>query len=204
MTKKKELSFCPNCEREVDLVNKKVEIPIGSEVFSTKMLVCYKCGSYELTPEVRKKMDEWGRKLTKNIIEPQPLFSEAVHQFAEEMAAHYGLKRVPFFRALTAFYLNRIVNRKDFEELKKFCDSNIAKELLNKGGQSKVSIPIRYLLFKKLQIFSKVWKIPPSKAIEESVLFGLVILSSKKGNFKKLKSIVDSLQQFIFEIAQAA
>lgn len=202
MIKKK--GFCPNCEREVDLVHKKVEIPIGTEVFCTKMLVCCKCGSYEITPEVRKKMDEWGRKLTKNIIEPQPLFSEAVHQFAEEMAAHYGLKRVPFYRALTAFYLNRIVNREDFTELKRFCENSSALEFLNKGERSKVSIPIRFLLFRKLQIFGQVWNVTPAKAIEEAVLFGLVVLSSKEENFKKLKAIAQNLQQFIQEVAQAA
>lgn len=95
---------CPYCEKDTQVVEKRVSIPMGVEAFVTKTLVCKKCRRYALTPEVRREMDNWGRRLTKNIIEPQPSFAEAVHQFAEQMAAQYGLKRVPFFRVLTAFY----------------------------------------------------------------------------------------------------
>lgn len=205
MTKKKDAKrFCPHCETDMNVAMKKVSIPIGAEIFSTKLLVCSKCGSYELTPEVRKEMNVWGQKLTKNIIEPQPIFCEAVHQFAEEMAAQYGLKRVPFYRLLTAFYLNRIVNRKDFEELKQQCESNPALEFLKEGKRSKISVPIRYLLYRKLSTFCEVWNVPPAKAIEEAVLFGLVVLTSKEENFNKLKATAESLEQYILEIAQAA
>jgi hypothetical protein len=104
--------FCPHCEDNTNVVERKISIPVGSETFVVKTNVCKKCGSYELTPQIRKEMDQWGRTLTKNIIEPQPIFSEATHRFAEEMATHYGLKRVPFLRVLTAFYLNRVVTVK--------------------------------------------------------------------------------------------
>ncbi len=202
--KKNTKRFCPHCENEVSLIMKKISLPVGAEFFTSKILVCKTCGRYELTPRIRKEMNEWGKKLTKNIIEPQPIFCEAVHQFAEVMAAQNGLKRIPFFKALTAFYLNRIVNREDFTELKRFCENSSALEFLNKGERSKVSIPIRFLLFRKLQIFGQVWDVTPAKAIEEAVLFGLVVLSSKEENFKKLKAIAQNLQQFIQEIAQAA
>ncbi len=89
---------CPNCESAAEVVEKKISIPVGTEAFSTRARICKKCGSYELTPQIRREMDQWGRALTKNIIEPQPIFSEATHRFAEEMATQYGLKRVPLFR----------------------------------------------------------------------------------------------------------
>jgi hypothetical protein len=196
--------FCPHCEDNTHVTEKKVSIPVGGETFVTRTFVCKKCGSYALTPEVRREMDEWGRKLTKNIIEPQPVFTEAVHQFAEEMAAQHGLKRVPFFRVLTAFYLNRVVNRDDFQELKRYCETHVSQKLLGKGKRSKVSVPIRYLMYRKLQTFSEVWGVSHAKVIEEAVLFGLTALSSKEENFERLKAIADSLQQYIADIAQAA
>jgi len=196
--------FCPHCEDETSVVEKKVLIPVEVESFSSRSLVCKRCGRYALTPEIRREMDEWGRKLTKNIIEPQPLFTEAAHQFAEEMAAQYGLKRVPLFWVLTAFYLNRIVSRKDFQKLKKYCETHTSRKFLSEGPKSKVSVPIRYLMYRKLQTFSEVWDVPHAKVIEEAVLFGLAVLSSEKENFEKLKSIAESLQQYISEVAQAA
>lgn len=209
MTKKsdaKEINHrvCPHCEEDTAVVEKRVSIPVGVEAFTTKTLVCKKCGLYALTPEVRREMDDWGRRFTKNIIEPQPIFAEAVHQFAEKMATQYGLKRVPFFRVLTAFYLNRVVNRKDFQELKNYCETHVSKKFLSEGDRSKVSVPIRYLMYRKLQTFSEVWGIPHAKVIEEAVLFGLTVLSSEKENFEKLKAISESLRQYIADIAQAA
>jgi hypothetical protein len=197
-------NFCPHCETGEHVAEKKVSIPVGNESFSTKTMACKKCGRFELTPKIRRAMDEWGRALTKNIVEPQPIFSEATHRFAEEMATQHGLKRVPFFRVLTAFYLNRVVSREDFQELKKFCDARAPRKLLDEGTRSKVSVPIRYLMYRKLQTFSEVWGISHAKAIEEAVLFGLTVLSCKEENFEKLKIIADSLQQYISEIAQAA
>jgi hypothetical protein len=196
--------FCPHCETNERVVEKKISITVGSESFSTKTVVCKKCGRYEMTPKILKEMDEWGRGLTKNIIEPQPIFSEATHRFAEEMATQYGLKRVPLFRVLTAFYLNRVVNREDFQELKKFCEAHAPRKLLGEGVRSKVSVPIRYLMYRKLQTFSEVWDVSHAKAIEEAVLFGLTVLSSKEENFDKLKTIAESLQQYIADVAQAA
>lgn len=197
-------NFCPHCETGEHVAEKRVSIPVGNESFTTKTMTCKKCGRYELTPKIRKEMDEWGRALTKNIVEPQPIFSEATHRFAEEMATQYGLKRVPFFRVLTAFYLNRVINREDFQDLKKFCDSHAPRKLLDEGTRSKVSVPVRYLMYRKLQTFSEVWEIPHAKVIEEAVLFGLTVLSCREENYEKLKTISDSLQQYISEIAQAA
>ncbi|MEK6706641.1 MAG: hypothetical protein AABZ06_12725 [Bdellovibrionota bacterium] len=196
--------FFPHCGDGINIMEKRISIPVGIESFMARTMVCKKCGCYALTPEVRHAMDEWGRKFTKNIIEPQPVFTETAHQFAEKMSMQYGLKRVPFFRVLTAFYLSRIVNRDDFLELKNYYETHVSKRFLNEGARSKVSVPIRYLMYRKLQTFSEVWKIPHSKVIEEAVLFGLTVLSSEKENFKKLKTISESLHQYIADVAQAA
>lgn len=106
--------------------------------------------------------------------------------------------------SLTAFYLNHVVNRDDFQDLKKFCDTHAPRKLLDEGTRSKVSLPIRYLMYRKLQTFSGVWNVSHAKVIEEAVLFELTVLSCKEENFDKLNAIANSLQQFITDIAQAA
>jgi hypothetical protein len=196
--------FCPQCEEKTKIVKEKILIPVGVEAFTTEALVCKKCGLYALTSEIRREMDEWGCKLTRNIVEPQPVFAESVHQFGEEIATQYGLKRVPFFRVLTAFYLSRIASRKDFQELKDYCEKHPSRKLLDEGTRSKVSVPIRYLMYRRLQTFSEVWNIPHAKTIEEAVLFGLTVLSNRDKNLEKLRAITESLQQYIVDVAQAA
>lgn len=196
--------FCPHCESDENVALKKVTIPIGKEDFSTKTFVCKACGRYALTPEIRREMDDWGKKLAKNVVEPQPAFTETVHHFAEEMGSVYGMKRVPFFRTLTAFYLYRMVSRPDFAELKEFCAKHPSRELLAEGRSSKVSVPIRYLLYRKLETFSEVWKVPHAKAIEEAVLFGLTVLSSNAENLETLKAISENLKQYLLDVSVAA
>ena len=195
---------CPVCETENAIVEKTVSITVGNEKFKTKTLVCKKCGHFAITPEIRNEMDEWGRALTKNIVEPQPIFSEATQRFAVEMASQYGLKKVPFYRLLTVFYMNHVMGRADFIQIKKYMDTHDYKVFLVEGKKIKVSVPIRYLMFKKLQSFSEILNIPQAKLIEEAVIFGLVLLANKNSNFEVLKNIALDLQQYIEDLAQAA
>jgi hypothetical protein len=207
MTKeiKKELAQeCPACEAEKTIVEKIVSISVGNKKFKTKTLACKKCGHFALTPEIRNEMDEWGRGLTKNIVEPQPIFSEATQRFAVEMASQYGLKKVPFYRLLTVFYMNHVMDRIDFIQIKKYMDSHDSQVFLFEGKKTKVSVPIRYLMFKKLRAFSEILNIPKAKLIEEAVIFGLVLLANKNSNFEVLKNIAEDLQQYIEDLAQAA
>lgn len=72
---------CPICIDEGKVKEKVVEIPVGRESFRAKTLVCDACGHHALTPKVRKEMEEWGKNLKKNVIEPQPLFTGTTHAF---------------------------------------------------------------------------------------------------------------------------
>lgn len=196
--------FCPRCEKNSSVVEKRISIKIGKATFSTKAPVCEKCKSYALTPELRREMDQWGREQTRSIAEPQPVFSAAAHQFAEEMARKHGLSKVPLCRALTAFYLNKVVNRKDFQNLAGFLKTKESNELLGGGSKSKICVPVNYMLFRKLQTFSEVWKTTPAKAIEEAVIFGLSALSHEEANFKILAEIAKSLEGYIADYALVA
>lgn len=195
--------ICASCETG-QLREQSIGIKVGSAVFDTMTMVCLECGAYALTPKVRREMDEWGTKFTRNIVEPQPLFSEASHNFLDEMAIGYGLTKVPFIKILTTFYLNHIVNRPDFGEVKKIFAAHEPRRLLEGGLKAKVSLPIRYLLFRKLQVFCDVWEVSHAKAIEEATLFCLTALTVDEKNLANLKAIAKSLKGFISDTAQAA
>ena len=195
---------CPNCEENGKAVEKKISIRVGKESFSTRTLVCKRCGRYEMTSKILKEMDAWGRGLTKNIVEPQPVLNEAAHRLAERLAAEYGMKRVPLLRVLTAFYLTRVVGRDDFHELKTYCESRPPSGPLVLGTRSKVSVPIRYVMFRSLQTFSEVWKVSHAKAIEEAVTFGLTVLSCEEERLATVRAVADNLRQYIADVAQTA
>lgn len=195
---------CPVCETKNTIVEKTVAITVGNEKFKTKTFACKKCGHFSFTPEIRKEMDQWGRGLTKNIIEPQPIFSEATQKFAIEMASQFGFKKVPLYRLLTVFYLNHVIERKDFDQIKNYMDTHKSMIFLLEGKKSKVSVPIRYLMFKKLQAYSEALNVTHAKLIEEAVIFGLALLANKNSHFDVLKNIAVDLQQYIEDLAQAA
>lgn len=196
--------YCPNCETDSTVSIEKISIPVGKETFSTKTAVCKKCKHYALTPQVRREMDEWGKSMIKNIIEPQPTFHEASHQFIEKMAAHFSMKKVPFIKALTVFYINHIVNRTDFDVVRKYFETHHSEKHLSEGTKSKETVPIRYLMFRKLQTFSEVRNVSHAKAIEEAVLFGLMVLATNDEHFETLKTISQNLKQYIEDFAEAA
>ncbi len=177
---------------------------MGKEIFTTKTAVCIKCKHYALTPKVRREIDEWGKRMIKNIVEPQPTFHEASHQFIEKKAAHFSMKKVPFIKALAFYYFNHIVNRADFPELKKYFASHHSEKHLSKGNKSKETVPIRYLMYRKLQTFSEVHNVSHAKAIEEAVLFGLMVLATDNDHFETLKTIAQNLKQYIEDFAEAA
>ena len=148
--------------------------------------------------------NEWGNGRTKNIVESQPIFHEATHQFVEKMALHFSMKKVPFMKALTVFYINHVVNRTDFNVLKEYFEVHDSKRHLNEGAKSKETVPIRYRMFRKLQTFGEVWSVSHAKAIEEAVLFGLMVLAADDEHFETLKAVSQNLKQYIEDFAEAA
>jgi hypothetical protein len=181
---------------------KSISIPIGREKFRTKTDVCEKCGHYALTPTLRQKMEAWGRSLRKNVIEPQPLFTETTHALLEETASKFGIKKVPLIKAMISFYLNRIVGRNDFEPLKQSVEKQEGYSLMMNGKKVKVSVPIHFLTFKKLDLFSNAWKTTHAKAIEDAVLFCSTVLTYP--DTSRLKEIAKRFEEFVEDYALAA
>lgn len=195
---------CPVCESASGVKEKGVSIKIGKEQFKTRTLVCADCGHYALTKEVRAQMDQWGRQLRKAIVEPQPLFSETAYEYLEELAQKYGLKKVPLIKAMLSFYLNRVVDRSDFSEIKNILEKKgkEAFDLIRKGKRSKMSVPVQYMTFRKLEIFSDVWDVTHARAIEEAVEFGIALLTYR--DIRGLREIARRFEEFIEDYAAAA
>ena len=193
---------CPICEDGGNVKEKTIVIPVGREKFRTKTEVCEKCGHYALTPKVRKEMEVWGRNLKKNVIEPQPLFTETAHAFLEESASKFGIKKVPLVKVMTSFYLNRIVGRNDLDALKEFVQKQEGYALMTNGKKVKVSVPIHFLTFKKLELFCHAWDVTHAKAIEEAVLFCSAVLTYHDAS--RLKEIAKRFEEFVEDYALAA
>jgi len=193
---------CPICKDGGKVKEKSISIPIGKETFRTKTATCEKCGHYALTPKVRKEMDAWGRELKKNVIEPQPLFTEITYAFLEERSSRFGIKKVPLIKVMTSFYLNRIVGRHDFDRLKNSIEKQESYALMTKGKKLKVSVPIHFLTFRKLEVFRETWDTTHAKAIEEAVLFCATVLTYR--DTERLREIARRFEEFVEDYALAA
>lgn len=194
---------CHECEKNAAVLTE-VSIPIGNEIFKTKAYSCQKCKAIEMTPKIRKEMDEWGKSLKKDVISPQPFFTEATHHFLDQMASQFGMKKSPFIKALTSYYLNVAVNKPNFLSIQEKISKLPQTSLLNEGTRSKITMPINYMLYSKIKVFCDVWKTTPPKVIEEAVSYGLTLLSVEDENFEVLKKIVEELRQYITVLSQAA
>jgi len=181
---------------------KRTAIHVGKEVFFAKAMVCNECGRYALTKEIRIELDNWGKSLKKNVIEPQPILSRTMHEFLVETASKYGIKEVPLIKVMTSFYLNHIVTRTDYSELENFLKDQESYALMMKGNKSKISVPIHYLTYKKLQTYCEIWKTTHAKSIEIAVIFCVGLLTYR--DTKRLREIAESLEQFVEDYALAA
>lgn len=193
---------CPICKQGEKVREAKVSIPIGKMSFRTTTLQCKTCGHYAVTPKIRREMDSWARALKKNVIEPQPLFTEAAHVILEETASRFGIKKVPLIKLMTGFYLNHIIRSDDFDRLMQVVKKQEIYALMTQGRKLKISVPIHFLTFKKLELFRVTWNISHAKVIEEAVLFCNTVLTYH--DTKRLREIARRIKEFVEDSALAA
>ena len=136
------------------------------------------------------------------MIEPQPLFTETAHAFLGETGSKFGIKKVPLIKVMASFYLNRIVGRDDFKMLKQTVEKQEGYGLMNQGKKYEVSVPIHFLTFKKLELFSQTWNVTHAKTIEEAVIFCSAILTFPDAS--RLKEIAKRFEEFVEDYALAA
>jgi hypothetical protein len=103
---------------------------------------------------------------------------------------------------MTSFYLNRVTEREDFDRLKALVEKEENFELMNKGKKLKVSVPIHFLTYKKLEVFRQIWDVTHAKAIEEAVLFCSLVLNYHET--ERLREIAKRFEEFVEDYALAA
>ena len=192
------MEFCPNCEKKA-VVFGKTSLKVGDKDFPLEAEYCKNCGMVQLSSKNQDTIDQWGNSLATNIAEFQPYFSEAVLSISKEQADHYGLKWAEFVKVCTTFYLSEMTKEKSF--------STVRKEILDEGEKyssgpkTKKAVPVRYRLFKQLQLFSEIWDIRESNVIEEAILFCVTLLQDEASDYKQ-KQI--GLQQFVEKYSMAS
>ncbi len=168
------MDFCMSCETD-SVVFSKTKIKLGRESFETEAQQCENCGNVAISPQIQSEIDTWANQFTKSIIELQPYFSRAMYGRIIEYSAKFNLNKSEFMKACTVFYLEKMMAMKNFKKLRMQVLEKA--RLKDEGAREKICVSIKYQLFKKVELYSRVWKLEyDSNVMEEAVQFFVTIL----------------------------
>ncbi|MCM2281068.1 MAG: hypothetical protein NDI61_04395 [Bdellovibrionaceae bacterium] len=169
-------------------------IKVGDKEFTLETEYCQGCDSVGLTPDNFRQIDEWGNALPTNVAEFQPYLPTKIIAASERYAKQFGLKWAEFVKACTTFYLVEMTKEKEFKILR----SEVLAEgtdIFNSAKQ-KVYVPVRYRLFKQLQLFAEVWELHETNVIEEALLFCVTVLESGMSHEAEKAEFQEFLEKF--------
>lgn len=179
------MEFCISCENE-SVVFGKVKIKVGREHFETEAEHCDKCGTFGMTPQIQKQIDEWAMQFTKSIVELQPYFTQAMMEKITALSQRFSLNKTEFVKLCTTFYLTEMTKIPNFKALR----GEVLAEAGEKyqGARSKICVPIKYQLFKKIDLFERVWKLEyDANVVEEAVQFCVTVLDDHISQIEETK-----------------
>lgn len=191
------MEFCVQCENE-SVVFGPTTIKVGEKEFTLEAEHCPSCESVGLTPDHLRQIDEWGNALPTSVAEFQPYLPKKLIAASEEYATHFGLKWAEFVKICTTFYLVEMTKEKGFKQLR--------SEILAEGAEvfndakKKTYVPVRYRLFKQLQLFAEVWELHESNVIEEALLFSVTVLEPGKSH----EAEKAEFQEFLEKVSMAS
>ncbi len=196
------MELCVECENEF-IVFGETTIQIGKKEFSLKAKHCTKCDNVQLSPKNIEEINVWGNALTTTVAEFQPYFSDKLVETSEFYANTFGLKWAEFIKICTAFYLFEMTKDKGFKKARTTLLSD--SQNLFAGNKAKKSVPVRYRLFKQIQLFAEAWDIHEPNVIEEAILCCATLLESNKthGTIRAVEKRAQ-LEQFVSNYAAAA
>lgn len=194
------MKFCISCETD-SVVFGKTKIKVGRETFETEAEHCKKCNKVAITPGLQKKIDEWALQFIKSIVELQPYFTSDMHERIATLSHKYNLSKSEFMKACTAFYLLEMTKLSNFKALRtEFLDKAKGKY---KGNRDKISIPIKYQLFKKVDLYTRVWKLDyDANVFEEAIAFCVIALDDHSNHIEQIKR--QELVHFVESYAMAS
>lgn len=187
------MKFCVHCEKDT-LIFGDTEIKVGDKTFNLKTNHCSNCDSVELSPANLRQIDEWGNTLSTNVAEFQPYLPSKLIATSEGYAKNFGLKWAEFIKICTTFYLMEMTKEKEFKKLR----SQILKEgsSLFSDAKKKTSVPVRYRLFKQIELFAEVWNVYEANVLEEAILFCVTVLESNKSHREERADFQEFLEKF--------
>lgn len=197
------MKFCVECENQ-SIVFGETIIKIGEKDFTLETEYCKKCDTVHLSPEDQEKIDRWGNELTTTVKESQPYFSEQMLKQSNIYAKSFGLKWTEFIKVCTTFYLFEMTKDKKFKEARKIFLIQAQERFVVKARESKIkkSIPVRYRLFKQMQLFAESWNVHEANVIEEAVLCCTALLESR--NVRETAKKKAQLQGYVKQFATAS
>jgi len=168
------MKFCISCEND-SVVFGKVKIKVGREYFETEAEHCEKCGTFGMSPQIQKQMDEWAVRFIKSIAELQPYFTAEMMEKIASLSHRFSLNKAEFVKICTTFYVAEMTKVPNFKDLRSEVLAEVQERY--KGTRSKICVPIKYQLFKKIDLFGRVWNLEyDSNVMEEAVQFCVTVL----------------------------
>ncbi len=171
------MNICASCNSD-SVVFGKTKIKVGREIFETKAEHCEKCGHVAIGPQLQAEIDKWALGFSKSIVELQPYFSEAMLNRVTDLARMFNLSKSEFMKVCTVFFLLRLTRNENFKTLR----TEVIRRAQAKyqGKREKVCVPIKYQLFKKVDLYTRVWKLEyEANVMEEAVQFCVAILDHR-------------------------
>lgn len=186
------MEYCLNCEKDTVSFGD-VRINVGSKVFETKANRCVECGFFEKTPKLQKEIDAWGLSNSSSIMEFQPYFASDLIESVNALCERFNMKRTEFIKVCTAFYLSVLTQESNFKDLRKTALEKADKVF--QGQKEKVNIQVKYNLFKKIDLFTRAWKLEySSHVIEEAVRFCVLTIEDKLSQQSTKQRLMQDIQ----------
>lgn len=196
------MEFCTSCESD-SVVFGKTGIKVGREIFRTEAEHCKRCKIVAISPKLQKDIDEWAQQFTKSIVDLQPYFTRAMADRVEVFARKFSLSKSELMKVCTLFYILEMTKVKNFKTLRTQVLAGARKKYT--GGKTKICVPIKYQLFKKVRLYAEVWSLEyESNVMEEAVQFCVTVLDNHAGLAKIDESKKQALVHFVENYAMAS
>lgn len=177
------MEYCLKCEKD-SVSFGAVKIKVGKMGYDTKAKRCLECGYFEKTPKLQKEIDQWGLNIPDSIMEFQPYFSTDLIKTVDDLCMRFNMKRTEFIKVCTAFYLAILTEEPNFKGMRKMALEKA--DLSFQGPKAKINVQVKYNLFKKIDLFTRVWKLDyTSNVIEEAVKFCALTIDDKLSQSSK-------------------
>ncbi len=194
------MEFCISCEND-SVVFGKTKIKVGRETFETEAEHCKKCKTVAIGPKLQKEIDEWALQFTKSIVELQPYFTKGMADKIDFFANKFNLSKSELMKVCTTFYILEMTKIKNFKTLRTEVLAEAQKKY--KGERTKICVPIKYQLFKKVGLYAEVWNLEyESNVMEEAVQFCMTVLDNHVAKIEESKK--QELVHFVENHAMAS